>query len=296
VMMINNRAPLVTGLRSYFAWVQGSDWSFYDNVAVNSTREHIIRIGGAERIAIAGNTFANLDRRTVDGQPDPHDTAKGTLTIQKGRLAFVSGNHLTGPMGVGPLGKNDGLTDKSARFDGAVVQGNTIVGNVEVKHGAANVRCMDNRILSDGGIAFSVEGFSDAYGRGTETTLIRGNQVFNPGTAGNFVRIDRGAAGVRLHDNQYVAPNLVPGAYLSAAVYIEGDDARAIAASTGNIWPAAKPNSFAEGGVNYVWPAWADSRGYLDAREWNALPAVGDDAFKDLPLPADLKDMIGGGK
>src|SRR5688572_11826199 len=43
VLMQDCRATLPTGLRSYLAWVEGEQWAFLGNTAVNSTREHIVR-------------------------------------------------------------------------------------------------------------------------------------------------------------------------------------------------------------------------------------------------------------
>jgi hypothetical protein len=284
VALIGNDAPLETGLRSYFAWVQGSDWFIHANRAANSTREHIVRVGGAERIVIAGNTFANLDRRNAGDKPDRYDTAKGTLTIQKGRLAYVSDNTLTGPMGVGPLGKRDGLTDKSARWQIAVVEDNVIQGRLEVKHGASTVVARQNLVTCDEEIAIVVEGLADDYGRTTTNTTLAFNTILNRSAVGNAFKVDRGAVGVSLLNNLYVAPNLVPGAYTTAAVYVEGDSLASFLKIDGNVWPRGKPNAYAEGGMNYVWPSWSDSKGYLDAAEWNALPQVGTDRFEDVNI------------
>ena len=56
-------SPSVTGLRGYFLWAQGSDIVVLGNSIANSTREHIVRATGVQRMLVAENTFANLDRR-----------------------------------------------------------------------------------------------------------------------------------------------------------------------------------------------------------------------------------------
>src|SRR5581483_837735 len=96
------------------------------NSAANSTREHIVRIGGATRLNISYNNFTNLNRQ---GQGDSQDIGKGSIVVQKGSYAYVAHNTVTGgPIGVGPLGGDTSmaLNDKSAAWDWAVVDANTL--------------------------------------------------------------------------------------------------------------------------------------------------------------------------
>jgi hypothetical protein len=55
-------APSVTGVRSYMIYVQGSDFVIVGDTVANSTREHCLRVDGADRVLIAYNDLNNLDR------------------------------------------------------------------------------------------------------------------------------------------------------------------------------------------------------------------------------------------
>ena len=106
VMVLDNTCPLETGLRSYFCWVQGSDHVILGNTVANSTREHCLRVGGADRLCIQYNTFSNLDRRDRDKGGDKLDTSKGAMTIHAGNYVYVANNTiLHGELLLGPAGK-----------------------------------------------------------------------------------------------------------------------------------------------------------------------------------------------
>ena len=81
MLVMDNKAPLATGLRGYFVWCQGTDLVIVGNSVANSTRQHIVRSGGTDRFAIAYNNFTNLDR-TKNG--DSGDVGKGTIVAQEG--------------------------------------------------------------------------------------------------------------------------------------------------------------------------------------------------------------------
>jgi len=271
-----------TGLRGYFAWVQGRDWTFTRNRAVNSTREHIIRVGGGDQINIIDNDFTNLDRRNSTSDPDPFDAAKNVLTIQKGSRAIVRGNKITGNVSVGPLGGNDGLSDRNARWSQAVIEENQIDGQIHVHHGASEVTIRNNTIRANSRVAISIEGDNTQFARSTRDTRIEGNVVRNADAHGNLLRVGPGATGIKLIGNRYDAPNLETGAWASALVYVDGIDLSAFDEIRDNTWPATvKTLPFARGGVFYVWPTWADPKGYITLAQWNAMPKVADDRVAD---------------
>jgi len=124
VTIENCRSLLETGLRAYFVWGEGEGWRIRDCVAVNSTREHIVRFAGFSDVEITGCDFQNMDRTgsgqqsAVSGQPDKADTAKGVFTIQHGEGARIIGNRVVGGgIGVGPLGGPDGAASERARLE-----------------------------------------------------------------------------------------------------------------------------------------------------------------------------------
>jgi hypothetical protein len=284
VLIQDCEATLEAGLRSYLAWVEGSNWTLLGNRAANSTREHIVRVGGGERINIQFNHFANLDRRQATTQPDAYDMAKAALNVQKGATLYVANNVLIGPSGVGPLGKKDGLAEKGARWVGAVVERNRVQGPIEVKHGATHITYRDNLVRLDGGTAFPLDGYSNDYGRGIVDVRIERNTVINEGTRGNFLVVWSGAKSLAVVGNLYVAPRLGIGADESSALYVLEGDLRAFTTISGNVWPIAKPIPFAHNGVHYVHAKSGETAGYVEPAAWAKMPEVSGDRFEKVGL------------
>lgn len=276
--------PLEVGLRSYLGWVQGSNWSFLGNHVANCTREHCIRVGGADRINIQFNHLYNLDRRAATTQPDPGDIGKAALNIQRGTVLYVANNVLKGPCGVGPLGKQDGLTAKEARFVGAIVENNHITGSLTVSHGASHITYRNNFVRADGQAAFPVEGFSNTYQRGTVDVRIERNTAVNATKNGNFLTIWNGAKEIAVTGNLYVAPELMPGQAGTGAMYVTDSDLRIFSTISNNVWPIAKPNAFAHNGVMYVGSKSDQKEGFIDPAGWAKMPQVSGDRFMKLGL------------
>jgi hypothetical protein len=138
-------ALMPTGIRGYLAWVEGSDWCFYGVNALNSTREHIIRVGGGTRIAVVGCDLENLDRRPAD----PGDIAKSTLNFQVGSWGWADNNKLRGPIGIGPLGGTDGLRDygTEARWKFATIRNSTLDECLIIEDGSEHI-LIDNNTMS----------------------------------------------------------------------------------------------------------------------------------------------------
>jgi hypothetical protein len=282
--VIDNRAPLLTGIRDYFVWAQGSDIVIVNNVVANSTREHIVRVGGVDRIAIVGNNFSNLDRRSVG---DPSDSAKGAITNQKGTLSYIALNQINGPAGIGPLGLNDGLNEKQARFKHAVAEGNTYTSQLFVQHGAEHITLRHNVFKNNGGIMIQVDGFNSTYNRGVVDLSILDNTGFNTASTGNFLNVGGSVDGITLTGNLLVAPNLAPGSYSTAAVYVNQNSLSSFRKITGNIWPAnTRASSWAQGGMMFVGTSYTGDNHYSPA-EWNALSVVGEDLFMDVALASN---------
>lgn len=274
-------SPLETGLRSYFAWVQGQDHVYLGNRVANSTREHVLRVNDGHRLLIFGNDFSNLDRRPAD----KIDTGKGSCVVQSGSFAYVSGNRLRrGPIGVGPLDGRDGMKNPAARFRFAVVENNRIGTTLFVNHGADDVVIRNNLARKADAAAIQVAGFSAEFKRGTSNLTIEDNTILNPNPRGGMLRVENKVDGIRLLRNVYVAPQLETGTHGSAALYVAASSLAWFSEISDNVWPVARPTAYAQGGVHYVWPTWSDQRGYLDPDEWRRLPPVRGDRFLDLPL------------
>jgi hypothetical protein len=284
MLVMDNTAPLTTGLRAYFVWCQGTDLVIVGNSVANSTRQHNIRSGGTDRFAIAYNTLTNLNRQS---NGDSADVAKGTIVAQKGSYTYAAYNELRGPVGVGPLGQQDGLTDKGGRFNHALFEGNQILsgGTVDVHHGANNITLRGNTSYTDSGAAaFKVEGWSSIYGRGVSDVVIDHNVAITQSQTGQFLWLLAAVDGVTLTNNVYIAPNLKPGSAATAAVYVSLPDLNSFRQIDNNTWPSpVRGTSFARGSMAFVGIDYT-SANHKTPGEWNTMTLVGDDEFIDVSL------------
>lgn len=293
VLVQDNTAPGDTSVRGYFSWVQGDDWVFLGNRAGNSTREHIIRVGGAVRLNAQFNHFGNIDRRSTDAK----DIAKGVFTVQIVDYAYIANNTMpSGPSGVGPLGGLDGRNSPDARARWVVFRANTINGaNLNLSPGIEDVLVEDNVITMNGATAINVTATDPTTDPATGLPLysarniydlfIRNNTGFNNSVNGRFLTLNNASVPgqITLTNNLYVAPKLETGYNQNAAVYVAAANLGSFRTITGNIWPvpAKTPGG---GGVMYVWPNWWDSRGYVNPATWNLQTTVGDDVFSNVNM------------
>jgi PKD repeat protein len=278
VMAIDNSCPLDSGLRSYFAWVQGSDHVYLGNTVVNSTREHCLRVGGADRILLAYNNFSNLDRRPPKGN-DPGDFSKGAMTIHSGSYVYVVNNIIpVGELLIGPLGKGDGWNNPKARWHWAVIENNQIDSYVYINHGTDHVMCRNNLINRNDWACFIVEGYDEQYQRGNSDITIINNTGVNRGARGNFLRVTGKVDGITVRNNLYIAPHLKLEDNLSAPVFVDEGGLSSFRESSGNIWPDLQGFK----GVNYV----KGLGGYISEKKWLDEAFVKGDRFQTLNLPA----------
>jgi hypothetical protein len=206
VLMQECDSPDVHGLRSYLIYAQGQDFVIVGNHVANSTREHCLRVDGADRVLIAYNDLTNQDRRP---QGDSLDTDKQTITVHHGSYAYVYGNTTHGGrVEIGPLGEADGLkpTNIIHRLNWVRIEANnfTFLPNdrVELDHGLAHVMVCDNTIsvANGAGIAVQAAGMYTAFpGYGTrhvEDVIITGDNDITG--AKNKVIVGKGAVGIKI--------------------------------------------------------------------------------------------------
>jgi hypothetical protein len=271
----------VTGLRGYLVWTQGSDITIVGNYAANSTRQHIVRVGGANLLNIQYNNFTNLSRLGVD----PSDMAKDTIDLQMGTYAFIANNTLSGgPTGVGPL------TTQPSGFNYAIFSDNTLYVPMNIEPGASNVLVEGNVSYLDGNTEYYVNGYDTTNNRGVVNAIITGNTVINSGPTGDFLSMDGPASEITLTNNLYVAPNLVFGDNGAGGVYVETADLSSFSLISGNIWPVNNSSSQVDGDENFVGPAWLDS--YVSATTWNSFSQVQGDTFETVTLPSDYESEL----
>jgi hypothetical protein len=287
VLIMNNTAPTVTSMRAYLCWGQGTDLSIFGNNVPNVTREHVIRIGGAHRVNVFGNTLANLDRTSQDSQ----DIAKGVIVLQKGDFMCAINNAVSASgIGTGPLGGADGTHDPDARAQNSWIEGNTVTGSIiAINPGVEGVMVFGNTITGTGigtdlGILINAtDNASPVYvARMVKNATISGNKFSTTSTSANFIKVNGTipAVQVALTNNTMNAANFTTGADGSAAVYVGAADLSAFASISGNHWPLPQKTTWVAGAAMYVWPIWSDPKGYLTPAQWNALPQVnGRDIF-----------------
>lgn len=291
VLAQDNDAPLKTGIRAYFSWMEGSDFVYLGNTVANSTREHIIRGADYQRVLIAHNDLTNT-------RADSTDTNKGCVVLQKGSWAWVDGNTINeGGIGAGPLGDGDGLKDpnyQTVRTSWVVIQNNVVNGSsIYLHHGAEHVMIRNNAITRHGAAGITIEGWNGTYSRGITDVYVLDNTGVNNDIHGNFLKLLNHTDGVTMKRNLYVSPNLVTGEHNSAVIYVEESNLSSFRVISDNIWSAPSAKSYADGGYNYVYSYWANSAGYLTPDEWNAYAVVGDDVFQDVTLTVSYRATVG---
>jgi PKD repeat protein len=282
VLVLDNDAPLATGLRAYFFWGQGSDAVILHNHVANSTREHNIRLSGTTRVLVAYNDLTNLDRQRVD----PQDYSKGTVQVQKGSYAYVADNTLhDGPLRAGPRGEN--TEPASTATDWVVFEGNHVSNyQIDVYPGTHHLMIRNNVLSNDNASAIAINP-SDPEGRTIDDIQILNNTGINHGYTGQFLRTNGlcPAASLTLGNNLYAAPGLTGGGYGTAPVYVAQNDLIAFASIFNNVWPVpAKSIKYGQGGINWVWPTYTGQTGYKTPKEWAAYPQVSGDRFANIPI------------
>ena len=286
VLVQNNSAPLVNGLRGYFVWGQGIQSVVVGNFVANSTREHVMRMVDLSEVAIVDNNFTNLNRTSEDS----YDVSKGCIEVQWAQYAWIKGNTVTGgDIRLGPLGLWGESTSSST--DNCVIEDNNLTGTqIFLQAGAHDAMIANNVISNNGGQAIFVTG-SDSEGRTTQDITIENNTATDTATAGNFIEVTAGASGIVMKNNLWVAPNIRVGSYGTAPVYAAS--MTAFSDISGNIWPA--PNTagtFAGGGINFV-GAEMITANFESPTQWNSLSPVHGDLFESVTLNNSYRITVG---
>jgi PKD repeat protein len=270
LLVMDCKAPLKTGLRAYLVWTQGTDFVCLGNTAANSTREHIVRLSGVQRALIAGNHFANLDRRPADKD----DYSKGTIEMHNGNYAYIAGNDVTGgTIRVGPLGLHG--EDLSAATDWSVIEDNQLAGTWIVAYaGTHHLMVRNNIIRTDAFQAVQLQG-PDQQGRVNSDIHLLNNTAIDNGTTGAFLKVWGQNDGIEMKNNLYIAPNLRVGDSGAAAVNIAQDDLGSFKEISHNVWPAFGGSGAKEMLLNgHV----------LSAAQWQAFPQVKQDLFAEVKV------------
>ena len=283
VLMQDDTDPLETGMRKYFAWVQGSHIVIDNCFCANSTREHIVRVNYVSMLNVSDNDFHNI-------LYDSSEVVKTALNVQSGEFAYLYNNKLYSDFQVGPLGKTAGLATKDLRFNYIIGDSNEVFNaEIVVNHGAQHVTMRDNVVHEDNNIAINVDGYDTQYQRGVVDLTLEDNTAVNNGTSGSFLEVwGPVAGGLKVIDNLYEAPNLTLGSDNTAAVVIPSAALSSYTEIDGNIWPVAKTiASYLNGvdAINYVGDGYVLT-GFKTDSAWNKMAMVGTDYFENA-TPTD---------
>jgi PKD domain-containing protein len=288
-------------LRSYFAYVKGSDQAFLGNIVKNSTKQHNIRIY-ASRVLAYGNDLTNL----------PDGASLATLRVNDGSDIYWSNNNLHGgQIYVGPLGPESAGSTPTQHVDTVVIENNRWTevkkhwssnDRLAIHAGTSNVTVRDNYFQATNSSAVNVSTFMHEkfgkkyYDRSVTNLNLISNTAVNSGTQGAFLSVGGGQQhAITLKDSTYVAPDMHIGPNANAAVRVTGRDDLANFTSLssgggidGNTWnlPAGAKSI----GVNYVSAKPAGNSAYRTPAEWTSdfSGVVGKDKFKKL-LARDVK-------
>jgi PKD repeat protein len=277
VIVQENSAPLLKGMRGYLCWVDGNNWSILGNSVVNTTRAHCVRVNNSD---VVGVLIADNNLTKQYPADDPGEAQKTTINVRIGNYVYIVNNILSG--------STTGISDSPGQtldqtVNWVVFDGNTINnGQLSVNGVAHHIMIRNNvpNITGTGQIAISpsVAGIPGALL--TDLTISH-NTGINTGQDGEFIDVFGNPApkSITISGNLFVAPNLRYGNNWNSGIHIATPDMSGFAAITDNILPA--PNTVQLPGVVNLTP-----RGYLTPQQWLALPGVAGDQFTNQPLPS----------
>ncbi|MDP9173741.1 MAG: PKD domain-containing protein [Planctomycetota bacterium] len=294
VLVEDNSAPSVSGLRAYFTFVEGSDISIIGNTVANSTREHIVRIAGATRVLVADNNLSNISG--VD-RGDNLDTVKGAITVQFGSWGYVVGNVvLSGPVTVGPLTITDpgAQSNHNALFQDCVLESNTFDGAVLFEPGAHDTVVRNNVVNNSGYFGFTIDPSENLYNRQVVNLSILNNTVMDTSITGGFLRdTGAGAQNIIVDNNLLYAPNLITGND-QAIIYVTDTSLQSFSQIQNNIWPIPQVYGFAQGGYFYMNPQPGIQSGFLTPAEWASTGVPTGDIYNNVTLAGNYQVTING--
>jgi hypothetical protein len=287
IIVQNNTAPLLKGLREYFCWVDGTNWSIIGNSVTNTTRAHCIRVNSA----VAADILI-VDNNLTKQYPadDAGEEYKTTIDVRIGSDVYIANNILNdSTVAVSP---SPGQTaDQTA--DWIVFDGNTINNAQLVIDEVGHHIMVRNNILNISGtgqIVITPSGTTVPGALLTDITISH-NTGINTGQDGEFIDVlsEPAAGSITIDHNLFSAPNIRFGFGWDSAVYLNTPDMTGFASITDNIWPTAN-NLQTPNVVNYFAGA-ATATGYLTEQAWNTLPTVNNDQYSDTALQSGSYQM-----
>jgi hypothetical protein len=282
VIVQENSAPLLKGMRGYLCWVDGNNWSIIGNTVVNTTRAHCVRVNDSD---VVGVLIADNNLTKQYPADDPGEAQKTTVNVRIGNYVYIANNVLNGS--TVSISNSPGQTiDQTVNW--VVLDGNTINNaQLTVNEVAHHVMIRNNvlNITGTGQIAITPTS-ADIPGAVLTDLTISHNTGINTGQDGEFINVfSQPAPGsIAIDHNVYSAAGIRFGYGWDSAVWINAPDLTGFASITDNIWPTSN-NLKTPGVVNYFAGA-ATATGYLTEQGWNSLPGVSNDQYSNEALPS----------
>lgn len=295
ILVENNSAPLLTGLRGYFVWMNGTNGVVLGNSVINSTRQHVMRSNytTSQDWLIAGNNFTSGDNTA-----DVNEPIKTTIYLRLGQNFYLTGNTLNDdPADFGPTDDMPTTATVSwIKFDG------NFVNNAQViLHGSVQHMMISNNLTNLAGIypQYQIQP-TDDMGRQMSEVTMANNTGTLVGNLGYFVNIEGSAqpSVLTIKNNLFAAPNLAIGYDMASSVFMSGSNASSVYLFSHNVWAA--PSTFLAQvmptAVNYIAPAGVLNEAYfLTVASWDSLANVQDDQFRAVTVSAsNLQTSIDG--
>jgi hypothetical protein len=289
VIVQDNSAPLLKGMRGYLCWVDGVGWTIVGNTVINTTRAHCVRVNASDvtGVLIAGNNFTK--QYPAD---DPGEAQKTTVNVRIGNYVYIAGNILSGS--TTSISDSPGQTlDQTANW--IVYDGNTINnGQLSVNYVAHHVMLRNNilNITGTGQIPIVPSGGTTIAGALLTDLTISYNTGINTGQDGAFITVfgEPAPSSITIDHNVYSAAGVRFGYGWDAAVWINAADMNGFTAISNNIWPAPNTRQTPNvvnwfSGTTQATPT-NPAGGYVTPQQWASLPHVSGDQFINQPLPS----------
>jgi PKD domain/RTX calcium-binding nonapeptide repeat (4 copies) len=277
VLVEDNTAPSITGIRGYFDWVQGQEQTIVGNVVANSTREHIVRMVDWTNVSIENNNFTNANRQNVD----PNDYSKGCIEMHVGSYGYVVDNSVTGgDIRTGPLGLwGEPATDTTSWCK---IEDNNLTGTFVLEEAGSEHTLIDNNVFTNSaGSAITIAGENSLDMESSDITITN-NTALNTGSSGSFLTVSGPATGITMTNNLWIAPKVTLGSGGSIAVNDANSGLSDFTEIANNVWPASNGGSVSDVGS-----------AYLTAEQWNSLPQVKTDVFENVTLGNTYQISLG---
>jgi len=267
-----------TTIRGCCIWGQGYDHVYIGNTMTDSTKEHLIRCSanGVTRLLIEDNNMSRIS------------PTKGSLELRVASFFYVSGNIVHG--GTLRVGLPDG---PDAYYTGwGVVQGNqfyNLFGNF--RPGAEHVELRDNVFNEPVGTAINLETTGSADNRSITDIRIEQNTLLDTSDYSKFLKVDGDVTEITVTNNLMIDPNLKWLGDATGAIYVQASNLNGFAEISNNIWPQMPSNS-AQAGDSYLYPQWGViPTGFISNADWNKLPQVNNDQYKNPTLQPKIYDI-----